>query len=206
MKVYLYHMETKEYIGPCDAPLDPLETELQGHDIYLMPSNATTKDPGAIPEKHVAKWSGDAWEILEDHRNDKASGIGGTAYWTSEDHYYSPPRYMQELGPLPDGALLTAPEMTVEEAQAVSEQQYQYAQQQIALEMVPIIAEQLVGTQSRATVMTLAANVPEDDAATDLTASNPLQALLDKYNRNKELLQTVKQSEDVADIKATKYS
>lgn len=54
--------------------------------------------------------------------------------------------------------------------------------------------------------MTLAANTPEDDAATDLTASNPLQALLDKYNRNKELLQTVKQSEDVADIKATKYN
>ena len=88
----------------------------------------------------------------------------------------------------------------------MSEQQYQYAQQQIALEMVPIIAEQLVGTQSRATVMTLAASVPEDDAATDLTVSNPLQALLDKYNRNKELLQTVKQSEDVADIKATKYN
>lgn len=178
----------------------------KGTTYTLCQATPLQKTPGEIPEKHVAKWAGDGWEILEDHRNDKASGIGGTAYWTSEDHYYSPPRYMQELGPLPDGALLTAPEMTVEEAQAVSEQQYQYAQQQIALEMVPIIAEQLVGTQSRATVMTLAASVPEDDAATDLTVSNPLQALLDKYNHNKELLQIVRQSEDVADIKATKYN
>lgn len=44
-KVYTYDEKTKEYKGEQDARLDPLESQLQGKDIYLLPANATFKKP-----------------------------------------------------------------------------------------------------------------------------------------------------------------
>ena len=70
--------------------------------------------PADIPDGHAARWTGSAWEVVEDHRqhmDSKGTKIGGTPYWqpAEGDDYTSPSRYMDSLGPLPDGAVTERP-------------------------------------------------------------------------------------------------
>lgn len=106
---YLYDEKTKEYKSDVNAQLDPLESEKAGKDIYLLPANATWLKP--IPKDGcVPVWNGETWDAVEDHRKQE--------YWLPEDKYGAPAREMKELGPLPEGATLTAPERTLEEVKA----------------------------------------------------------------------------------------
>lgn len=107
MQVYKYDEKTKEYIGTEQALIDPLESELQGKEIYLLPANATFIPPTEPPDGYVNVWNGSIWEQVEDHRKQE--------YWLPEDKYGAPAREMKELGPLPEGATLTVPERTLEE-------------------------------------------------------------------------------------------
>lgn len=108
MQVYKYDEETKEYIGTEPALLDPLETEQQGKDVYLLPANATFIPPTEPLDGYVNVWNGSVWEQVEDHRKQE--------YWLPEDKYGAPAHEMKELGPLPEGATLTAPERTLDDA------------------------------------------------------------------------------------------
>lgn len=108
MQVYKYDKETKECIGTEPALLDPLETEQQGKDVYLLPANATFIPPTEPPDGYVNVWNGSVWEQVEDHRKQE--------YWLPEDKYGAPAHEMEELGPLPEGATLTAPERTLDDA------------------------------------------------------------------------------------------
>lgn len=110
MNVYKYNEGTKEYIGTEEALLDPLETEQQGENIYLLPANATFTAPTEPQDGYVNVWNGTAWEQVEDNR--------GVEYWLPEDTYGAPAREMKELGALPEGATLTPPEQTLQEAKA----------------------------------------------------------------------------------------
>mgnify|MGYP001461091190 FL=1 len=110
MNVYRYDELTKEYIGYEEALLDPLETEQQGENIYLLPANATFTAPTESQDGYVNVWNGTAWEQVEDNR--------GVEYWLPEDTYGAPAREMKELGALPEGATLTPPEQTLQEAKA----------------------------------------------------------------------------------------
>ena len=110
MNVYKYDEKTKEYIGTEKALLDPLETEQQGENIYLLPANATFTAPTEPQDGYVNVWNGTAWEQVEDNR--------GVEYWLPEDTYGAPAREMKELGALPEGATLTPPEQTLQEAKA----------------------------------------------------------------------------------------
>ena len=70
--------------------------------------------PTDIPTGHAARWTGSAWEVVEDHRqhmDSKGTKTGGTPHWlpADGDDYTSPPRYMDTLGPLPDGAVTERP-------------------------------------------------------------------------------------------------
>lgn len=107
MNVYKYDEDTKEYIITEEALLDPLETELQGKNIYLLPANATFTAPTEPQDGYVNVWNGTAWEQVEDNR--------GVEYWLPEDKYGAPAREMKELGALPEGATLTPPKQTQEE-------------------------------------------------------------------------------------------
>ena len=107
MNVYKYDEETKEYIGTEPALLDPLETEQQGKNVYLLPANATFIPPTEPPDGYVNVWNGSAWEQVEDNRKQE--------YWLPEDKYGAPAREMKELGALPKGAKLAAPERTLDE-------------------------------------------------------------------------------------------
>ena len=78
-------------------------------------ANATPVAPPAdIPDGHTARWTGSAWEVVEDHRqhmDSTGTKQGGTPYWlpVEGDDYASPPRYMEALGPLPKGAVMERP-------------------------------------------------------------------------------------------------
>lgn len=106
---YLYDEKTKEYKSDVNAQLDPLESEKASKNIYLLPANATWLKP--IPKDGcVPVWNGETWDEVEDHRKQE--------YWLPEDKYGAPAREMKELGPLPEGATLKAPERTLDEVKA----------------------------------------------------------------------------------------
>ena len=107
MNVYRYDELTKEYIGYEEALLDPLETEQQEKEVYLLPANATFTAPTEPQEGYVNVWNVTAWEQLEDNR--------GVEYWLPEDKFGAPAREMKELGALPEGATTTPPEQSLEE-------------------------------------------------------------------------------------------
>lgn len=109
MNVYKYN-DNGEYIGTEEALLDPLETEQQGKNIYLLPANATFTAPTEQQVGYVNVWNGTAWEQVEDNR--------GVEYWLPEDTYGAPAREMKELGALPEGATTTPPEKTLDELKA----------------------------------------------------------------------------------------
>lgn len=106
MNVYKYN-DNAEYIGTEEALLDPLETELKGENVYLLPANVTFTEPPAKKESCACVWDGEKWQEVEDKR--------GFKYWLPGDKYGAPAREMKELGALPDGATLTPPEQTQEE-------------------------------------------------------------------------------------------
>lgn len=106
---YLFDEKTKEFKNEVKAQLDPLESEKAGKAIYLLPANATWLKP--MPKDVcVAIWNGETWDMVEDNRKKE--------YWLPEDKYGAPAREMKELGPLPEGAMLTAPERTLDEVKA----------------------------------------------------------------------------------------
>lgn len=110
MNVYKYNEGTKEYIGTEEALLDPLETEQQEKEIYLLPANATFTAPPAEKEGFAHVWTGESWQEAEDRR--------GTKYWLPGEGYGTPAHEMKALGPLPEGATTTAPEKTLDELKA----------------------------------------------------------------------------------------
>lgn len=81
---------------------DPLESEIKGEAVWLVPTNATLIEPPAAAEKHVRVFKNGAWAQVEDNR--------GTKYWLPGDTWQTEPREMKDLDPLPDGALLERPE------------------------------------------------------------------------------------------------
>ena len=62
MLAYRYDEETKYYIEPQECQLDPLETEIVGHDIWLLPANCTWKEPLKEKDGYYVKWNDGKWE------------------------------------------------------------------------------------------------------------------------------------------------
>lgn len=120
MLIYRYNADTKEYAGSESAYLDPLESEKQGKEVYLIPANATARAP-ELKEGCAAVWNGSEWENVEDNR--------GKEYWLKTDTYGTAAHVMTELGAYPEGAVFTAPEMSDDEkkAAALNELDNQYA-------------------------------------------------------------------------------
>ena len=86
-----------------------------GKELTICAGATPVAPPTDIPTGHAACWTGSAWEVVEDHRqhmDSKGTKIGGTPYWqpAEGDDWQSPPRYTEELGPLPDGAVTERPE------------------------------------------------------------------------------------------------
>lgn len=120
MLTYHYDEKTKEFIYAEKAFLDPLESKVQGKDIFLLPANATFIPPTEVKEGCVNVWNGDEWEEVEDNR--------GVAYWLPGDVYGMNARIMKELGALPDGAILEAPEKSAPTEAEIQEELTQAVQ------------------------------------------------------------------------------
>jgi hypothetical protein len=120
MQTYKYNADSKEYLYAEEAFLDPLETEAAGKPVYLLPADSTFTPPPLEPKPgHAVRWSGKEWEHVEDHRqkqdrNGEHPTGQGTPYWMPKDTWQTPARYMMELGKLPEGAMLKAPEKPAE--------------------------------------------------------------------------------------------
>ena len=115
-QLYMYDLKTGEYTGSRDATQRP-------NGEYILEATGATPValPAVIPAGHIARWTGEAWETVEDHRqkmDEKGRKEGGTPYWTKEDTWRSEPRYVEELGPLPENALLVRPERPLDEYKA----------------------------------------------------------------------------------------
>lgn len=112
MLIYKYDPTTKEYTGSKPAQKRP-----NGQPITDV-LNATTIEPPVLADKQQAVWNGESWDVVEDHRKKPGVEGSGTPYWLPGDAWNTPARYMTELGPLPEGALLEAPAKTDEELAA----------------------------------------------------------------------------------------
>ena len=61
---YRYN-ENKKYIGSEEMFKDPLESELQKKDIWLLPADCTLIEPPEAKEGFNIVWNGEAWEYKE---------------------------------------------------------------------------------------------------------------------------------------------
>ena len=68
MLVYIYDEETKEFLREEDAFLDPLETQLKGEDVYLLPANATFEKPLDKEDGKAIVFDGSTWKLVDDNR------------------------------------------------------------------------------------------------------------------------------------------
>ena len=85
-----------------------------GKELTVCAGATPVAPPADIPSGHAARWTGSAWEVVEDHRqhmDSKGTKTGGTPFWQPAmgDDYTSQPRYMETLGPLPKGAVTERP-------------------------------------------------------------------------------------------------
>lgn len=120
-QLHMYDLKTGEYTGSRDATQRP-------NGEYILEATGATPValPADIPAGHVACWTGEAWETVEDHRqhmDERGRKEGGTPYWLPGDTWRSEPRYMEELGPLPTDALLERPRRPLEEYKADKRQE-----------------------------------------------------------------------------------
>lgn len=65
MKAYQYDSETKKYIGEIDRQIDPLESQAQGKEIWLMPADSTDIVPPEAKEGYDIMFNGTGWEYKE---------------------------------------------------------------------------------------------------------------------------------------------
>jgi hypothetical protein len=104
--MYMYNLATGEYLGSRPAQV------VGGVELTESSTATPIAPPADIPDGHIPRWTGVAWETVEDHRqhmDDAGTKQCGTPYWLPGDTHTSPARYMEDLGPLPDGALLEQP-------------------------------------------------------------------------------------------------
>ena len=75
--IYTYRFDPETFVFICaeEAFLDPLETEQQGKNIYMLPADSTFVEPPVQREGYNLVWDGSAWnhvEIPVDEEEDEA--------------------------------------------------------------------------------------------------------------------------------------
>lgn len=111
--MYTFDPQTRVHTGSRPAQV------VGGKPLTQSAYATATPPPDVIPEGKVARWTGTQWELVEDHRqhlDSTGTKQGGTPYWmpSEGDDWQSQPRYTEDLGPLPDGAVTVRPEKPLE--------------------------------------------------------------------------------------------
>jgi len=78
MKIYHYKEDTKEFLREAEARLDPLETQQQGKNVFIIPAKATDKKPPIIGVNKQAVFNGSIWGLVKDFRGAKYYLTDGT--------------------------------------------------------------------------------------------------------------------------------
>lgn len=74
MKAYTYDNITKEYNGIVNCQIDPLESEIAGYTIYLIPAYSTLLKP-KTKEGYKTIWDETKWKLVEIKQEDKQEFI-----------------------------------------------------------------------------------------------------------------------------------
>ena len=124
--MYIFDLRTGAFIGSRPAQV------VGGKELTICAGATPVAPPTDIPTGHAARWTGSAWEVVEDHRqhmDEKGTKQGGTPFWLSVkgDDYTSPPRYMDSLGPLPEGAVTERPKKPLSVLKAEKEREIKAA-------------------------------------------------------------------------------
>ena len=106
-KVYQFDIENKTYKG--ELILDDSDKSPSGS--WNIPGDCTTVKPPEEKENYIPVWDGEKWVETEDYRKKE--------YWLPGDKYGTPGREVKEIGPLPEGAMLTPPEQTIDEVKVI---------------------------------------------------------------------------------------
>lgn len=90
-------------------------------DFNWIPANATRIDLPPRPwGRQWPRWTGSAWQLVEDHRERKTPAFSAedaqeaTDFWLPGDTHETPARQMFTPGPLPEGAVTERPEKPAE--------------------------------------------------------------------------------------------
>lgn len=68
MKAYRYNSENKKYEGEATCQIDPLESEMAGKEIYLLPGDCTYEVPPEEKEGFDIIFNGAGWEYKEQEK------------------------------------------------------------------------------------------------------------------------------------------
>ena len=193
--MYMFDVKTREYTGARPAQ------ELNGKPLTKSASATPTPPPENIPEGHVARWTGSEWELVEDHRqhlDSKGTKQGGTPYWlpSEGDDWQSQPRYTEDLGPLPDGAVTQRPEKPLSAVKEEKEREIRSACDAaiIASLTMPAVRPSATGVSVAAASL----------AAVDPDGPDTLLAL--HAARRDELLALVRAADSIAAVQAVEVS
>ncbi len=107
--VYLFDEKNKNFIGSEQAYIDPLETQIKGENVYLLPANATFQEPPAdVPAGQVAVFNG-SWEIVTDNRGKKILKSDDLGSYVAESEEIEPAEHIltdAEISGLDAGELI----------------------------------------------------------------------------------------------------
>lgn len=189
---------------------DPLTHEYQGSrpaqrvgDKTIMESAyaTATPPPDVIPEGKVARWTGTQWDLVEDHRqhlDSTGTKQGGTPYWlpSEGDDWQSPPRYTENLGPLPAGAMTARPEKPLSVVREEKEHEIRSACDAAIIASLTMPAARPSATEVSVAAASLAAVDPD----------GPDTLLALHAARRDELLALVRAADSIAAVQAVEVS
>ena len=221
MKLYHRDPKTGEYKEERDAQLDrhgrPITDVLfavpdapgaarAGFAQVWVPDGSAGKYP-AEALTLSAQGTGGSWYYIEDHRqhvNKQGVKEGGTEHWlpSAGDTWLSSPRFMEELGPLPDGAVTTRPgkpaEVVLSEARSESERRFAAVFTEIDSRKIRPLSAVLLAASEQG-VATLSANEADSPLDPDIDILWQLEQVAAE---NRELLAQARAASGVDEIRA----
>lgn len=154
---YKYDKDTKEYIGFQQCQLDPLESERQGREIYLIPANCTPETPPELEPGKAIIFEKGGWQKVPDYR-------GRRAY--NAVHLFT----VKYIGNLKPGDNL----LTEEQIKGIDEGTLVYKDGQIIPKPPPTVLEQIEALENSITARNIREAIldPEGWAANRIASIN----------------------------------
>ena len=193
--MYTFDPQTRVHTGSRPAQV------VGGKPLTQSAYATATPPPETIPEGHVARWTGTAWETVEDHRqylDERGTKQGGTPYWlpSEGDDWQSQPRYTEALGPLPSGAVTQRPEKPLSVVREEKEHEIRSACDAAIIASLTMPASSPSATEVSVAAASLAAVDPD----------GPDTLLALHSARRDELLALVQAADSIAAVQAVEVA